>query len=66
MKTEEQPDFPPQCKRFLTAFYSAKSATTVFSKKKALLDSFGFGNATLTADGLRVAEFYVLTKLKML
>ena len=63
---ENNPDFPPAARHFLTAFYEAKSATTDKQKAEALRDGYDLKNAVITADGLKVLEFYVLTKLQII
>ena len=55
-------DFPPAARCFLNAFYAAKSATSEADKITALKQTYSLGNTYLSLEGLKVLEFYALTK----
>lgn len=56
-------EFPPACKAFLESYYAAKDATTEAGKLRAIKD---FYESRYDFEELKVAEFFVLTNLKMI
>lgn len=62
-RTQTGEEFPALCKAFLSAYYTARAATTVGEKLTAIKD---FYDNKYDFQDLKVAEFFILTQLKMI